>query len=276
MVYCIGAAKAGTTWLHQTLNKHPETHFQHTKEIHYFDSRDWPKAKRLQRAKYTPKHRAKMVMSPLKYLHHRAYARALFAARADHRAYKKFILRGAGSAKVVGDFTPAYAALGTNDFATMAGIFPRTHFLYLLRDPVDRAWSNMRMLYYRHNATKQIDMAKMDNMLSRLMAGEMQYLDRRGNYAQTIDSVAQAGLTDSLKIAFYENLFEQTTMDEIHDFIGVTARNVDTQKRIFAGVDSPLPDHIRAALMERYASQYRAIADLVGALPQRWQNHSKG
>lgn len=34
---CIGAAKAGTTWLHRVLNNHPQVELPDFKEVHYFD-----------------------------------------------------------------------------------------------------------------------------------------------------------------------------------------------------------------------------------------------
>ena len=35
---CVGAAKAGTSWLHQQLAGHPECHFRAIKELHYFSA----------------------------------------------------------------------------------------------------------------------------------------------------------------------------------------------------------------------------------------------
>ena len=35
---CVGAAKAGTTWLHTQLKAHPDCHFRAIKELHYFDA----------------------------------------------------------------------------------------------------------------------------------------------------------------------------------------------------------------------------------------------
>ena len=32
----VGAMKAGTTWLYDVMSRHPEVHFSHEKEIHYF------------------------------------------------------------------------------------------------------------------------------------------------------------------------------------------------------------------------------------------------
>ena len=37
---CVGAAKAGTSWLHTQLQAHPECHFRSIKELHYFDALD--------------------------------------------------------------------------------------------------------------------------------------------------------------------------------------------------------------------------------------------
>jgi len=37
LAYCIGAQKAGTTWLYETLRTSNEIHFSRNKELHYFD-----------------------------------------------------------------------------------------------------------------------------------------------------------------------------------------------------------------------------------------------
>ena len=43
---CIGAQKAGTTWLHGMLSQHPDVFRGPMKEVHYFDSLHFPKHKR--------------------------------------------------------------------------------------------------------------------------------------------------------------------------------------------------------------------------------------
>ena len=40
VLLCIGAAKAGTDWLHRQLSMHPECHLRSIKELHYFDALD--------------------------------------------------------------------------------------------------------------------------------------------------------------------------------------------------------------------------------------------
>ena len=40
LFFCVGAAKAGTSWLYSQLAAHPECHFRAIKELHYFDAID--------------------------------------------------------------------------------------------------------------------------------------------------------------------------------------------------------------------------------------------
>ena len=43
LLLCIGAQKAGTTWLADYLRDHPEVHLPPVKEVHFFDARFAPK-----------------------------------------------------------------------------------------------------------------------------------------------------------------------------------------------------------------------------------------
>ena len=48
-----------------------------------------------------------------------------------------------------GDITPAYAILAPERIAAVARELPRVRLIYLLRDPVERAWSSARMALQR-------------------------------------------------------------------------------------------------------------------------------
>ena len=37
ILFCVGATKAGTSWLYTYLLDHPECHVRSVKELHYFD-----------------------------------------------------------------------------------------------------------------------------------------------------------------------------------------------------------------------------------------------
>lgn len=103
----IGAQKAGTTWLHEQLCRHPEVYFERgIKEFHHWD--------RQERGEAVPT---------------LAHYQARFGTESQ----------------CSGDITPAYATLQPETIAQLASAFPRLKILFILRDPVDRAWSAARM-----------------------------------------------------------------------------------------------------------------------------------
>ena len=40
LMFGVGAAKSGTSWLYQYLAAHPDCHLRSIKELHFFDTRD--------------------------------------------------------------------------------------------------------------------------------------------------------------------------------------------------------------------------------------------
>lgn len=105
---CIGAQKAGTSWLHAQLSAHPGVAFPLGKEGHYWD---WVQAGR----------------------------------RPDDVAW--YLRRFSDvSGKRLGDMTPAYAGLDPRYIEQIRTHFPEVRILMLLRNPVDRAWSAARMV----------------------------------------------------------------------------------------------------------------------------------
>ncbi|MCU0854153.1 MAG: sulfotransferase, partial [Rhodobacteraceae bacterium] len=40
ILFCVGAAKAGTSWLHRVLSDHPGCALRSIKELHFFDALD--------------------------------------------------------------------------------------------------------------------------------------------------------------------------------------------------------------------------------------------
>ncbi len=101
----IGAQKAGTTWLHALLRQHPDIGMPEQKELHFWDGE----------ALGEPDIAA--------YL-------ARFAA-----------LRG----RARGEITPSYAILPPQRIALIRARLPELVFLYVLRDPIERAWSQAKM-----------------------------------------------------------------------------------------------------------------------------------
>ncbi len=69
---------------------------------------------------------------------------ALLGRPESGAAYLDYLGAGQGAA-VVGDITPAYGLLSVERLRAMAAL-GETRFLYILRDPVARLWSHVRMI----------------------------------------------------------------------------------------------------------------------------------
>jgi hypothetical protein len=116
----IGAQKAGTTWLYESLRLHPELAFPAGKEIHFWDRNRFRGIK---------------------------WYQDLFDASA-HKGKK------------CGEITPAYAILAKDVIAECYGYYPDLKIIYLLRNPKERAWSSAKMALKRaemeiHEASEQ-------------------------------------------------------------------------------------------------------------------------
>ncbi len=112
--YCIGAQKAGTTWLYECLAEHPEVFVPEHKEVNWF--RGWGGRPSLYQTHG---------LSP--------YER-LFDAAGDHSAR--------------GDISPGLMAAHCAE--TLHALTPSAVILVMLRDPVARAHSHYQMLAGRH------------------------------------------------------------------------------------------------------------------------------
>jgi hypothetical protein len=149
----IGAQKGGTTWLDRNLRAHPDIWLPPEKEIHYFDlprllpfaslllapiraARYWTR-NRLRRD-YAKVRRGEQTMS--------WYVRYYFSPRTQHW-YRSLFSPEAG--QISGEATPRYAVLSARQIARVCKLMPNLKLVYLLRDPIDRMWSDLAMFHDR-------------------------------------------------------------------------------------------------------------------------------
>jgi Sulfotransferase family len=125
---CIGAHKAGTTWLYQQLNSHPDFWMPPVKEFHYFDQLG-----RVQRAS-SPRRRDEREVRFLENLMKLSAKPHLDLANCA----RLFELKGA---LLSGDISPNYSTLSDEVIRQITRHFPNLKVIFLARDPVERVWS---------------------------------------------------------------------------------------------------------------------------------------
>ena len=156
----VGAQKAGTTWLYRYLQDSPEFAAGYRKEYHVFDTMDlpsesWSRNRNIRLAETALAdlregrpadaavlHRMSMVGNP-------AYYFDYFAA----------LLQRETGRHVTADVTPAYALLPVERLREIRQEFAdrgvRAVAVFLMRDPVDRIWSQLRMQHQRTAAARR-------------------------------------------------------------------------------------------------------------------------
>jgi hypothetical protein len=147
---CVGAQKGGTGWLYEQLRAHPDFWMPPLKELHYFD--------RLWRSQRTPAASRFLSMGKGEGRIPAARKRArderdlqfLDAMEAldtrneiDLQSYAQlFAPKGA---LLSGDITPGYSILQDEIIERIVRQFPHLKVIFLARDPVERAWSQLSM-----------------------------------------------------------------------------------------------------------------------------------
>jgi hypothetical protein len=279
LLFGIGAAKAGTTWLYRYLAAHPEVRLPAVKELHYFDTCETDKfdrqvarmtRERARRADRLPTGDDRLDRRLRREI--RAYDRWLdvIARGQDDAAYARFLADGAGEARVVGDITPAYATLGEASLARMAGLAPVTRFVFLMRDPLDRLWSNIRMAASRKGGAIATTAG---TLLDKVLGGQDQTMAARSDYAGTLSRLDAAVDPAKVFTTFYETLFQPDTLARLCGFLGIAECAARTEARVLAGEDLQMTEAQRARAMAWLAPQYAAVETRMGPLPARWTDN---
>jgi hypothetical protein len=155
---CVGLQKAGTGWLHDQISHHSDFWMPPIKEIHYFDSpqkkfyhkfgRCQPWRGVLSRFQALPL-KKRLVAAGRWPLDHRDKSFLWHAWKLAHCEFPEwqgygqlFASRGT---RLSGDITPAYSTLDDDAVASLARHFPDLKIIILVRDPVERLWSQYCM-----------------------------------------------------------------------------------------------------------------------------------
>jgi hypothetical protein len=152
----IGAQKAGTTWLHRNLQTHPRIWMPKEKELHYFDEKigtdasikdklfgkqpaneRWRRQVKRQLRAYKKKVSLRDLAWDLRY----------FLMKPNDEWYASLFEQGRG--KITGETTPDYSILGRKHVAHVHEIMPEAKIIFMMRNPVERAWSQALMDFSR-------------------------------------------------------------------------------------------------------------------------------
>lgn len=147
---CIGAQKAGTSWLFAQLHSHPGVWVPPIKEVHYFNHLFVPENR-----KWTKWHIRSATASTLRtYVArnedlHFPYVQYLVDLASNEPFtegwYRRVFSLPAAQSRVVGDMTPEYSTIPEEGIRYLRALLGAPKIIYLIRSPVSRALSQLKM-----------------------------------------------------------------------------------------------------------------------------------
>lgn len=281
----IGAQKAGSTWLHAMLSAHEEIWLPHLKELHYFD-RKFP----VGQTSVTPPSRPRRGVLHRHFSSHwRRFSVAKLRERLSFRRWGDLrwefrYLTGdwtddwyrslftEARERLAGEITPAYSCLSEAGIAHVRTLLPDVKLIFLLRDPIDRAWSHARMDLARgkrrggEGVSDEEYMAHFDGHASRL----------RGDYLGAIKRWRTHFPESQLFLGFYDEILAcpEELLLRVYRFLGVSAMDKNlppiVRTRYNAGTREPIPPRLSRYLAALYIDEMHALASLYGTYPRQW------
>lgn len=235
-----GVQKAGTTALDAYLRQHPSLCMPSTtKELHFFDAQSF------------------------------AGDTSSFAAY-----HAQFDCRGAG--RLLGEVTPIYMYWNSAP-SRIHAYNPAMKWVVILRDPVDRAYSQWRMQRARGIEPLGFEAAIREEPAR--CAASHPYQERRfsygdrGFYAGQIRRVMNLFGRANCLFLLYEDLCADpdATVSLIHRFLGVAHLPVDpVGYESFAGTEGAIDPAVRRKLVARFADDIAQTEKLIGRSLAHW------
>jgi hypothetical protein len=282
-MFCVGATKAGTSWLHEQLSAHPECHFRTIKELHYFTmtkpehfkaavARNAAEMAAVAALPVTPRRMQRIADM-------QAWQQVLAKGKIDPDAYRGFLTDGASDARLVGDVTPAYALMPEDRMRALSGVAADVRVVYLIRDPLARLWSHVRMIASRSGVADfaAAATAQLERILRGDLAGEGQGIVARGDYSGIIAKLRRAFDPTRLLVQFTEDVMTSAGAARLAGFLGLTGLVTNPEVPVHEGKPLSFPGHLRDETLHWLRPQYKAVAAQVGQVPAAWRmNMEKG
>jgi hypothetical protein len=191
-------------------------------------------------------------------------------------AWYQSLFRHRGGARLAGEATPEYAILGEDGFRHIKRLAPDAKALFLMRNPIEQAWSQFLHFEHKHDARSAGSGSENAKRF-----WESAYSAPFRDYGRTIDDLTAVFGADRSKFLFHEDVHadRQAAMRSLCDFLGA-----DYEPRYFNDLDdrrnvsrdTPIPPDLRGYLVERHRQVALDVRDRLGTVPQSWRDDLLG
>ena len=280
---CIGAERAGSTWLYKNLKKHPEIWLPPVKEIHYFDeqeklgsvniwqrffdnnsslNRRWRRILKNQLSK-------QLTSNSLDRANLKWYLNYFFPPRNEQ--WYAFLFQP-DSRQKTGDITPAYSTLSRQSVARIYHFMPNTKIIFILRNPMQRAWSHaLKRMRDRNRSIASVPEAEFIQNFNSTTSRS------RSNYLQILEVWQSYYPQENFFIGFFEDMvqYPEDFLLKLFDFLEIESSKAYVSKSAFAKKNTSentgqIPNNLAEYLAQIYHQDLQKINQKFGSHSSIW------
>ncbi|MCG6903729.1 MAG: sulfotransferase [Rhodobacter sp.] len=272
---CVGAMKCATSWLHDYLDSLSGVAVSPLKELHFFSTK-FPAhalgdmdALALKRLGFHVAQSGDGVANLRRRPTFQASVDRVQMIYDDDAYFGHFARLVAPETATFCDVTPAYSVLGPTGFEYLRAFCGSqdiaVKILFVMRDPVDRLWSQLRHMTQTNPEN--------DIVANWSRALESPSICARADYRGTVTDLDQTFPAEDILYLFYEDLFTKPSLTRLCDHVNAGYIAGDAgQVKNETSVKADMPDDARAAAHRLLAPQYDFCRDRFGdAIPASWQ-----
>ena len=273
----IGAQKAGTTWLYRNLRAHPQI-WMPKKEVHYFDQkindtsfrlssrlfggRPEDIAWRRQAKHWTGVHLRKFSLPGLLWVY-RYYMRP-----PDDGWYAALFAVDEG--KTTGEITPNYSVLEREQIAHVSEIMPEAKIIFLMRNPIERAWSQT-VMYFDKKEGRRVEEVREEEFLDFARSESPLHTD----YLRTLENWGAFFPEKQIFVGFLEDIhfYPNRLLARLYRFLGVdpSADYRVIRRKIHSRDVETMPTRLAASLAGSYLGDAEALEGRFGGYASFWR-----
>lgn len=262
---CLGAQKSATTWLYDVLKGRREIFLPPIKEVHYFSQIYNSDAKN-----YGPVHRAQQTRDILSSKNlsddERSYLKHLSCSSTNDEWYGK-IFAEANFHQTCFEICPSYMNMPQAAVQHVLRLNPSVRLLVIIRDPVERCWSQIRMHVSRGDQDRDFEsFVRGDSTLWPYIF----YTD----YASSLRRWERYTSPGQLKLILHDDVLESphSSLTEIYDFVGLAAPQSDPSlsRTVFKGEAITMPPRLRQLLLKELHPQYQYLRQHFPGAVSKW------
>jgi len=210
--------------------------------------------------------------------HEIAWYSRFFSGNGSFQWYRSLFLHASRRGKITGEVTPAYAMLSIPTIRALQELNSRMKIVYLLRNPMDRAWSHAvkDLLRRRNRNISQVP----EETFRRFF--EEESCMKRSDYVNTLANWNRVFPRRQIFVGFYDDILNdpRKLLGELFTFLEISTDEVEDISSVYDRANpaafniDDIPAGLSRFLAEQYEPLLRTMREMFGGYASEWHEQA--